>query len=185
MSKNSKAVPLATKRRSGVAARLAPLALVLASAGWTQAPQAAATATDAEPTSHWTARRIDDVFRNESRCVAESAAVTIDDGRSPTKVFLRVDAGSLMIMTESNVDLDRPDVVIQVDEHKPIRPDRVFLDQNLLFETQAALLIAQFKAGLAAEARLRFWPTWPDKGLKTVRFSLIGFTRAFSRLPGC
>lgn len=157
------------------------MALVLVTGGWAQAPRAAA----ADAAANWTAKRIDDVFRNESRCVLETAAVTIDDGRSPTNVFLRVDTRSLMIMTESNVDLGRPDVGIQVDEHKPIKPDRAFLDQNLLFETQGAQIISQFKAGLSVEVRLRFWPTWPDKGLKTVRFSLIGFTQAFSRLPGC
>lgn len=153
---------------------------------WAAPPKGAAeTVTTAADTGNWTAKRIYDVFRNESRCVLETPPAIMDDGRSHTRVFLRVDGRSLTVMTQSNVDIGRADVGVQVDDKKLIKPDQVFLDQSLLFETQSAQIIEQFKAGLAAEARLRFWPTWPDKGLKTVRFSLIGFTRAYARLPGC
>lgn len=153
-------------------------------AGGKTAP-ATGAAPAAEAVSNWTAKRIFDAFRNESRCVLETPRVTLDDGRQETKVFLRVDGRSLTIMTESNVDIGRADVGIQVDDHKLIKPDRVFLDQHLQFETQIAQIIGQFKNGFGVEARLRFWPTWPDMGLKPVNFSLIGFTREFARLPGC
>ena len=151
---------------------------------WAQPPPEAAK-PPAEETANWTAKRIYDAFHNESRCVIETPPVNLDDGRSETTVFLRVDRSSLTIVTESNVDIGHADVGIKVDGKEPIKPDQVFLDQNLLFEKQSAQIIEQFKAGLTVEARLRFWPTWPSTGLKTVRFSLIGFTSAFGRLPGC
>jgi len=164
------------------AVRLVIASVILFSgSAWAAAPKGAA---DTTPDGNWTTKRIFDVFRNESRCVVETPATTMDDGRSPTKVFLRVDGRSLTVMTQSNVDIGA-DVGVRVDDNKLIRPDKIFLDQNLLFETSSAQIIEQFKAGLVAEAHLRFWPTWPDKGLKTVRFSLIGFTRAYARLPGC
>jgi hypothetical protein len=170
------------------AARLASLALVLFGGNTlvsAETPQEAAKPPPAEETANWAAKRIYDAFHNESRCVIETPPINLDDGRSETKVFLRVDRSSLAIVTESNVDIAHPDVGIKVDSKPPIKPDRVFLDQNLLFEKQSAQIIEQFKAGLTVEAHLRFWPTWPSTGLKTVRFSLIGFTHAFDRLPGC
>ena len=184
--------------RFGVRAVVAPLvtlAIIFCgnAALWAAEPKGAAdkaapatgTAPAAEEGSNWTAKRIYDAFRNESRCVLETPRVILDDGRQETKVFLRVDSRSLTIMTESNVDIGHADVGIQVDDKKSIKPDQVFLDQNLLFEARVAQIVEQFKTGLAVEARLRFWPTWPSMGLKTVSFSLVGFTRAFARLPGC
>jgi hypothetical protein len=134
---------------------------------------------------NWIARRIYDAFRNETRCVVETPRHTLHDGYQDTAVFLRMDGRSLMVMTDSSLDVAHPDVGLSVDGRALIRPDRVFLEQNALFETDIAPIIAQFKAGAAVEVRLHFWPTWPSKGPRTVTFSLIGYTRAFARLPGC
>ena len=132
-----------------------------------------------------TASRFFDAFHNESRCVLETPKVPFNDGRQDTTVFLRVDGKSLYVMTDSNVDIAKPDVGIRVDERKLIKPDSVFLDQHLLYESQIAQILEQFKAGMVVEVQLHFWPTWPSKGMKKVSFSLIGFTRNFARLPGC
>jgi hypothetical protein len=133
----------------------------------------------------WTAKRIVDPFRNETRCVLETPKVSLDDGYQETKVHLRIDGRSLYVITESSVDLREPDVGLQIDKGKLIKPDGAYLDQQLLYETQIGTVIDQFKNGLAVDVKLRFWPSWPSKGLKTVNFSLIGFTRTFARLPGC
>lgn len=138
-----------------------------------------------EAPENWTAKQIFDPFHNETRCVVETPRQKIDDGRQETTIYLRVDGKSLLVLTESNVDLNYPDVGIRIDEGALIRPDKAYLDQNALFESNAATIISQFKAGLKVDVALRYWPTWPSKGLRTATFSLIGFTRAFARLPGC
>jgi hypothetical protein len=146
---------------------------------WTAEPAASEIVTG------WTAVRIFDPFRNESRCVAESSKLIIHDGHQDTTIYLRVDQSSIVVLTESNLDLNRPDVGLRVDDGALIKPDKAFLDQNALFESSAPRIIAQFKPGLVARVSLHFWPTWPSKGLKTASFSLVGFSRAFAQLPGC
>lgn len=149
-----------------------------------------ANAGSAEPAAPvagegWTAVRIFDPFRNESRCVAESARQVIHDGHQDTTIYLRVDRTSLLVLTESSLDLNRPDVGLRIDDGELIKPDKVYLDQNALFESTATRVLARFKTGVTARAYLHFWPTWPNKGLKSVSFSLTGFSRAFAQLPGC
>jgi hypothetical protein len=134
---------------------------------------------------NWTAVRIFDPFRNESRCVAESSRQVIHDGHQDTTIHLRVDQTSLLVLTESNLDLNHADVGLRVDDGALIKPDKTYLDQNALFESNAALIVRQFKSGLTAKLSLHFWPTWPSKGVRTASFSLIGFSRAFAKLPGC
>jgi hypothetical protein len=157
--------------------------IMVALLGCANAPAQTITATSADDA--WTAKRIVDPFHNDTRCVVESPKVAFNDGYQDTKVFLRVDDRSFYVMTESNLDLRQGDVGVQVDGGALIKPDAAFLDQHLQFESQIAVVVGQFRRGLTADVHLRFWPTWPSKGLKTVRFSLIGFTRTFARLPGC
>jgi hypothetical protein len=138
-----------------------------------------------EAPQNWTAKRIYDPFRNETRCVLETPKQMIHDGHQDTSIFLRVDERFLLVLTESNVDLNHPDVGIRVDDGALIKPDKAYLDQNALFESTAPVVIAKFKEGLKVDVALRYWPTWPSKGVRTATFSLIGFSRAFARLPGC
>lgn len=137
------------------------------------------------PPGGWMAKRIFDPFRNELRCVVESARQTIHDGYQETVVFVRLDTKSLMVVTESNIDLRRGDVGLQVDGQALHKADRLYLDQSAVFETGIATILSQLKSGKGVTFHLYFWPTWPAKGRKTVRFSLNGFQRAFARLPGC
>lgn len=135
--------------------------------------------------ANWVAKRIYDPFRNETRCVAESPPQRIHDGYQDTEVTLRVDQRSLLVITKSNIDTNHPDVGIRVDEQALLKPDRVYLDQMALYEKQIDEIVRQFKDGLRADVHLRFWPTWAPKGLKTATFSLIGFRKAFAKLPDC
>ncbi len=133
----------------------------------------------------WTARRVYDPIKDENRCVAESSRLRIHDGYQETELYLRVDKDAVLVVTDSQLDTRIPDSGISVDGAPAIPPDEVHREQNALFRTRAAELIKQFDAGYQAEARLRFWPTWPTKGRKTATFSLIGFRKAFAQLPGC
>ena len=126
-----------------------------------------------------------DPVKDESHCVVESPVQTIDDGYQDTEVFLRLDSTTLMVMTRSNVDADDPDVGVRVDKHELIKPDSVYLEQKLVFAKDISNIIEQFKEGRRATLTLEFWPTYPDTGTKTATFSLIGFTKAYAKLPDC
>ena len=133
----------------------------------------------------WTAKVAYDPFKDESRCVVESPAQAIDDGYQDTDVFLRLDSTNLMVMTSSNVDIASPDVGVRVDKYELIKPDSVYLEQNVVFKRDIAKIIERFKEGRRATFTLKFWPTYPDTGVKTATFSLIGFTKAYDTLPDC
>jgi len=135
--------------------------------------------------AEWQARRVYDPFKDKSTCVAESDFVSLHDGYQNTRLRLRVDQNTVAVVTESNIDGTKPDAGISVDDQALIPFDEVRLEQTAIFSKQAATLIEQFKAGLKADVRLHFWPTWAPKGIKSVEVSLIGFTRAYARLPDC
>ncbi len=126
-----------------------------------------------------------DPVKDESHCVVESPVQTIDDGYQDTEVFLRLDSTTLVVITRSNVDADDPDVGVRVDKHELIKPDSVYLEQKLVFAKDISNIIEQFKEGRRATLTLEFWPTYPDTGAKTATFSLIGFTKAYAKLPDC
>jgi hypothetical protein len=133
----------------------------------------------------WTAKVAYDPVKDESHCVVESPVQTIDDGYQDTEVFVRLDSTTLMVMTRSNVDANNPDAGVRVDKHELIKPDSVYLEQNVVFEKDISNIIEQFKNGHRATFTLKFWPTFPDTGAKTATFSLIGFTKAYAKLPDC
>ncbi len=109
----------------------------------------------------WTAKVAYDPVKDESHCVVESSVQTIGDGYQHTEVFLRLDSTTLMVMTRSNVDTDDPDVGVRVDKHELIKPDSVYLEQNVLFAKDISKIIEQFKEGRRATFTLKFWPTYP------------------------
>lgn len=133
----------------------------------------------------WTAKVAYDPVQDESHCVVESPTQTIDDGYQDTGVFLRLDSTTLIVMTRSNVDTDDADVGVRVDKHELVKPDSVYLEQNVVFKKDISKIIEQFKEGRRATFTLKFWPTYPDTGAKTATFSLIGFTKAYANLPDC
>lgn len=135
--------------------------------------------------AEWSARRVYDPLKDQSRCVAESDLVRLHDGYQDTRLRLRVDQKTVAIVTESNIDSARPDTGIAVDDHPLLPFDVLTLEQTAVFQKHAETLIAQFKVGREASVRLHFWPTWAPKGLKSVTVSLVGFTRAYARLPDC
>jgi hypothetical protein len=133
----------------------------------------------------WTAKRVYDPIKDESHCVAESIPQRMHDGYQDTTVTLRLDNEALLIATKSNIDPAEPQAGIKVGHHELIRMDRVHREQNALFETRIKDIIQQFDDGLRVEVALKFWPTWPNKGIKSTHFSLVGFRKAFAQLPDC
>ena len=139
----------------------------------------------AEADANWTAKPVFDPIKDQSRCMLESVKKVLNDGYQNTEIVLRVDERALLVVTKSNIDAGKGDIGLQVDDHEFIPMDKVYLEQNIVFEKDVANIIAQFKKGLKAKFTLRFWPTYPDTGSKALTFSLIGFTKAYGDLADC
>lgn len=133
----------------------------------------------------WEAKHALDPFTSQSRCVVESVRKNLHDGYGDTEVLLQVDRKSLLVKTRSNIDDGKADITVTVDKQEPLRMDKIYLDQTAVFDSDIGTIVQQFKKGLQATLRLRFWPTYPDTGIKTVSFSLIGFTKAYEEFANC
>lgn len=133
----------------------------------------------------WSVKRVYDPIAGMTRCVMETRPRAVHDGYRNSVVFLRVDRERMLVVAQSQMDISKGDVGVSVDQMELIKPDSVYLDESLLYDKSIGEIINQFKPGLEAQVYLRFWPTWPSKGLKTVSFSLLGFTRQYARLPDC
>ena len=119
------------------------------------------------------------------KCRIESEKAPVKDGYQEVTAQLVVPAGGgVLIVSESTFDAGSGDIGIQVDKNTFVKADKLVGDKSVLFETSAAILVAQFKAGLSARAQLRFWPTWPVTGTHDAVFSLIGFTKAYEEMVG-
>lgn len=134
--------------------------------------------------ANWTVKRIQGE-NNQPRCILESEKETLYDGYQDTEAFMRLDDKSLLIMTESNIDPNFSDVGLQVEGYGFIRMDKVSMENGVLFESEIAQIINQFKAGVTAKVQLRFWPTWPATKTYSVTFSLIGFREAYAASLRC
>jgi hypothetical protein len=134
----------------------------------------------------WAVKRVPDPQGGRSRCMLESPRQVIDDGYTMTPVRVRVDARLVQVVTESDIDLGFGDVGLRVDDGDLLRPDRVHAQQGLVFLKGAARYIESLRQGRSLFVDLRFWPTWPSHGRRTVSFDLDGFASALARLPtGC
>ncbi len=122
---------------------------------------------------------------DSSPCFLFTPVKSIDDGQGETPIALRLDAESLHVTTSSNIDAEFGDLGISVDGKDMVNADSVVRETNVVFESGLQTLVEQFIAGRTATLQLRFWPTWPTTGPKTVEFSLIGFTRAYKDMANC
>ena len=118
-------------------------------------------------------------------CFMFTPVKSVDDGQGQTAVSLRLDATRLHVTTNSNIDAEFGDLGISVDGKEMVMVDSVVRETNVVFETGVPALVDQFIAGRSATLQLRFWPTWPTTGPKTVEFSLIGFSRAHQQMKDC
>jgi hypothetical protein len=137
----------------------------------------------AEPlrvSAEWTARP-----GGDSGCFLESLPESLSDGYQTTTAHIRVDGKTVSVSSPSVFDASFNDIRIVVDEQEIVPMDRLADPRTAVFESRYAALVEQFKRGLRASVQLRFWPTWPATGTHPATFSLIGFTRAYSKLGAC
>jgi hypothetical protein len=131
-----------------------------------------------EPVSTWHVQRVTEA--GTVKCRIESEKATVYDGYQKVTAQLTVTANNVVqVVSESTFDGGSGDIGVQVDKDAFVKLDKLAGDKMVVFDTAAAVLIPQFKAGLRARVQLRFWPTWPVTGTHDADISLIGFTKAY------
>ena len=115
-------------------------------------------------------------------CLLLSPKIVIDDGQGETRIWLEMTNKMLVLKTKSDIDTAFNDIGLQIDDKDFIPLDRINNDVDILFEKSIAEIIQQFIHGQNVKLQLRFWPTWPSKGIQTAEFSLLGFTKAYKSL---
>lgn len=118
-------------------------------------------------------------------CSLLSTEIIINDGYQQTPVRLQLNGTRLSVLTGSNIDFRKTATGLSIDGGALIPASDLDHDTNLVFMENIDVIAEQFIAGNNAELQLYFWPTWPDTGPKTVRFSLLGFTRAYRQKETC
>ncbi len=133
----------------------------------------------------WTAAVAKDPVTQQERCLLRSESQTLQDGYGETPVSLVINDEALLVITESQIDPGFGDLELLVDDKAPLKTTKVNKDKILVFDSDRAMLIDQFKAGAWATVYLRFWPTWPATQRFPARFTLKGFSKAYSDFERC
>lgn len=125
------------------------------------------------------------VVKADGSCRLESALAPINDGYMDIQVQLRFDGQGLWALTPSTIDTEGDFLGLQVDDKAVNVAATVEAATNVLFSGDIDAAAQGFVRGGEAQLLLRFWPTWPITGTKTIRYSLKGFTAAWKDYAQC
>ncbi len=130
----------------------------------------------------WTVALKPDPLTRQPRCLINSEPQTTSDGYDITPVSLIFNGGSLLVITESELDPSFADLQLVVDKNPPIQTVQIARKMILVFDRDLPELVRQLQVGRQATVYLRFWPTWPATESFAVSFSLAGFSKAHDAL---
>lgn len=120
-----------------------------------------------------------------SRCILESERQPMFDGYQTTWAQIVVDDKAVRVTSASTLDGGDRDLGVVVDDGRFAPAEEVIDQRTALFAAQYQTLVEEFKRGRRLRVQLRFWPTWPKTGTHSATFSLIGFTRAHTKMSDC
>lgn len=133
----------------------------------------------------WTVQRSAGTAGGAGGCYLQSDTKPVSDGYQDTHATILVQHEAVLVQTAAPLDVSFADIGMQVDKQALLPMDTVSERKTALFTAQYATLIEQFKRGYSVRVQLRFWPTWPVTGTHDVRFSLHGFTKAYTDMLAC
>lgn len=134
---------------------------------------------------NWSLLNSEDVSNKSAACTLVTLTKKMNDGQGETTVWLELSDKELLIKTKSDIDKSFNDIAIQIDDKKKIELDEVRSDTDVVFSKSIIDITKEFIEGNNVKVQLRFWPTWPTSGLKSIDFSLLGFTKAYESLLTC
>jgi len=131
----------------------------------------------------WSAALKPDPLTRQPRCLVSSDPQSTPDGYDTTPVSLIFSGASLLVVTESELDVSFADLQLVIDKNPPIRSAQITRNKMVLvFDQNLPDLVEQLRTGRQAVVYLRFWPTWPATESFAIPFSLAGFSKALDAL---
>ncbi len=146
--------------------------------------------------AEWTVKRLD-TPQGGGRCVVESPTLSMHDGYQDTQVTVIVSTKSILVKAKAPLDNAFNDIGLQIGKNGVVKAERVTEERSAVFADQYRQILAQLtkdappvKKGRhppppTLKLHLRFWPTWPTRGLQTLNVSLEGFREAYTELETC
>lgn len=151
----------------------------------TQLSVLALAACAIDPGYAWTAESTQDPLTRQEHCLLRSDTQNLQDGYGETPVTLVFNGEALLVVTTSDIDPGFSDLEIMVDDKVSFKTVKVAKKTIVQFDSDLPSLVEQFKAGSWATVYLRFWPTWPATQRFPAKFTLKGFTKAYSDFERC
>jgi len=134
---------------------------------------------------NWSVNIEEDPISKSNVCLLVSRIYTIDDGQTTTPVQLIYNGKEIIAKTKSDIDMSYPEIGLQIDTHVKHSISRLHKNSIAVFTDVNQAIHQQFIDGHQARLALGFWPTWPQTHTRTIDFSLIGYTKAYSKLKKC
>ncbi len=129
------------------------------------------------------------------RCVVESPTLSMSDGYQDTQVTVIVSTQTILVKAKAPLDNAFNDIGLQIGKHGVVKAERVVEERSAVFSDQFRDILIQLTQDVPPGKKgrppptlklyLRFWPTWPTRGLQTVDVSLEGFRKAYTELDMC
>lgn len=117
-------------------------------------------------------------------CTLESA-FSMPDGYQTAKMVVGINEQGLYLRSEAPFDASFHDLTLAVDNNASESISKLQGPKLALLNGGGPERMQAFIKGLTLRLGLRFWPTWPAKGVQHATVSLIGFHLASQGLANC
>lgn len=120
------------------------------------------------------------------RCVLQKKDRVLDSNDMVTDIITEIDARSVTIYTDSEIDIYRENAGVSFGESYTVPFDRVFHGTNMEFLSAYDDLIAQMHTTHSFGLKVGFWSNSTDADkLSSYQVELTGFSLAYENLKAC
>ena len=133
----------------------------------------------------WFLDRNNDKISNTTRCLLSSRKVKFNDGYSDSIISLELTTNTLLIKTNSSIDMSYPDIGIYIDQKEPFPLEELFGDSSILIKQNTKKITSQLLDGEMLTIKMGFWPTWPKTETRSIDFALSNFDNAYQSFLAC
>lgn len=133
----------------------------------------------------WFLDRNHDSVSKTTRCLLISQKQNFFDGYTDSTISLQLSKNTLLIKTNSTIDLSYPDIGIYIDQNTPFPLEKLFGDSSILIRQNTQDITSQLLDGQKLTIKLGFWPTWPQTQTHSIDFALADFDKAYQSFQAC
>lgn len=133
----------------------------------------------------WFLDRNKDSISKTTRCLLNSQKKNFNDGYTDSSISLQLSSDTLLIKTNSAIDLSYPDIGIYIDQNEPFPLEKLFGESSILIEQDTQKITTQLLDGQKLTIKLGFWPTWPQTETHSIDFVLSDFDKAYQSFQAC